>query len=126
MANFKKTNYKFWHSPIALVFLFVALVFFGYKIIDLIKKDMETTHNKDLVLDQITSLRERETSLNTDISKLGTAEGKEEIIRDKYQVAKQGEEMVTIVDNNSGDNSQSQTGTVSHGFWAFIKKLFKF
>lgn len=126
MANFKKTNYKFWHSPIALVVLFVIVLFSGYKIIDLIKKDAETAHNKDLVLDQISSLRERETSLNSDISKLGTDEGKEEIIRDKYQVAKQGEEMVTIVDNNDDNNSQPQTGAVSHGFWAFIKKLFKF
>jgi hypothetical protein len=69
-------------------FPFCYFLFSGYKIIDLIKKDAETAHNKDLVLDQINSLRERETSLNSDISKLGTDEGKEEIIRDKYQVAK--------------------------------------
>ena len=70
MTKWKKTSYKFWHSQIALGLLFCVLVFFGYKIIDLIKKDIETTHKKELVLDQINSLQEREDSLNKDISKL--------------------------------------------------------
>ena len=124
MVNFKKSNYKFWHSPIALVVLFCILVFSGYRIIDLIKKDVETNHKKELILDQINSLRQREASLNDSISKLTTDEGKEEIIREKYQVAKEGEKMVTIVDEDIPTNPAPQPEVVSHGFWGFIKKIF--
>ena len=123
MMKFKKSNYKFWHSPIALVFLFCILILFGYKIIDLIQKERDTAYEKDLVLDRIDNLQKRESSLSLDISKLETEEGKEEIIRDKYQVAKPEEKMVIIVDDNK-NNSQPEEEKVSHGFWEWIKRTF--
>jgi len=124
MTKFKKNNYKFWHSPLALIFLFCLLVLFGYNIIGLIEKDMETAHKKELILDQIDDLKQRESSLTSDISKLETDEGKEEIIRDKYQVAKEGEKMVVIVDDSN--NTQPKEEEVSHGFWNWLKKIFHF
>ena len=125
MIKFKKSNYKFWHSPFALILLFCFLIFFGYKIIDLVKKDIETSHEKRLTLDKINNLEGQESSLNKDISKLQTDEGKEEIIRDKYPVAKEGEKMVTIVDEESKVNSGVVVEKVGHGFWNWIKGIFK-
>jgi cell division protein FtsB len=121
MTKWKGNNYKFWHSPLALVIIFCVLLLFGYKIIDLIEKNVETAHKKELILEQIDTLKKREEVLSNNISKLDTEEGKEEIIRDKYQVAKEGEKMVTIVDDN---NSKPDESTVSHGFWNWIKKMF--
>ena len=123
MMKFKKSNYKFWHSPFALVLLFCILILFGYKIIDLIQKERETAYKKNLVLDKIDSLQERESSLSLDISKLETEEGKEEVIREKYQVAKEGEKMVIIVDEENKDSSVTEEKT-SHGFWNWVKKIF--
>jgi len=60
--------------------------------------------------------------LSNDISKIGTDEGKEEIIREKYPVVKPNEKMITIVDDNS--NPQPEESKVSHGFWNWIKKTF--
>ena len=124
MKKFKKTNYKFWHSPVVLIVVFFILVIFGYKIVDLIKKDIETARKKELVINEINSLKEREVSLNKDISKLKTDEGKEQIIREKYQVAKEGEKMVTIVEENNKTNSQPGAKSVRNGFWNWIKKVF--
>lgn len=123
MMKFKKTNYKFWHSPFALVVIFCVLLFFGYKIIDLIKKDIETARNKNLVLYKIDNLNLRASTLSKDISRLETEEGEEEIIRGKLQVVKNGEKMVTIVDEESKDNT-STTQKASHGFWNWIKRIF--
>jgi len=123
MTKFKKTNYKFWHSPFALVVIFCVLLFFGYKIIDLIKKDIETARNKNLVLYKIDNLNLRASTLSKDISRLETEEGEEEIIRGKLQVVKNGEKMVTIVDEESKDNT-STTQKASHGFWNWIKRIF--
>ena len=118
-----KNNYKFWHSPLALGFFFCVLLIFAYKIVDIYKKDVETARNKELVLNQINSLKEREDTLNKDIAKLNTEEGKEEIIREKLQFAKEGEKMVTIVNSLASVNT-STTQKASHDFWNWIKGMF--
>ena len=125
MMKFKKSNYKFWHSPLALIILFCLLVLFGYKIIDLIKKDVETRQQKNLVLDEKDSQEKKKISLLGKIEKLNTDEGKEEIIREKYPVAKQGEEMVTIVDEGTNNNPPATTQNTGHSFWDWIKGIFK-
>lgn len=119
-----KNNYKFWHSPFALGLFFCVLLIFAYKIVDIYKKDVETARNKELALNQINSLKEREDTLNKDIAKLNTEEGKEEIIREKLQFAKEGEKMVTIVDSYGTDSQQSETKIENTRFWGFIKKIF--
>jgi hypothetical protein len=125
MVKWKRDNYKFWHSPIALGILFCVLIFFGYKIIDLIRIERETNHKKNLVLDQIEDLEKRESSLSLDLLKVTTDEGKEEIIREKYQVAKEGEKMVTIVDESSKSDSFVGEETTEHGFFEWFKRVFK-
>lgn len=125
MTEFKKNNYKFWHSPFALGLLFFVLIFFGYKIIDLVKKNIETAQKKEIISDKIKGLLEKESSLNKDIAKLETEEGKEQIIREKYQVAKENEKMVTIVDEENKINSLELQKAESYGFGNWIKSIFK-
>ncbi len=124
MMKSKKTNYKFWHSPIALGLLFVILIFFGYKIIDLIKRERETAHVKGDILDNLEILQKKETSLLKDLARLETEEGKEEIIREKYPFVKNGEKMVTIVNESEKIISSSETEKNNHGFWNWIKGIF--
>lgn len=123
MVKWKRNNYKFWHSPISLVILFCIFVLFGYNIIDLIKREKETSDKKEFILDRINNLEEKKTFLVNNISKLETDEGKEEIIREKYQVTKLGEKMVTIVDEDR--NNQPSQEEVSHGFFNWFNGLFK-
>lgn len=123
--EFKKNNhkYKFWHSPIALLLIFIFLILFIYNIIGLIEKERETAQKKDLALEQLSDLRAREDLLKKDIQKFQTEEGQEEIIRDKYQVAKEGEKMVTIVDEESS-SEQLPDKKENHGFWNWFRGLF--
>ncbi len=125
MAEFKKKDiYKFWHSPLALGALFCILVVFLYNIIGLYEKERETAKKKELILSQIETLRNREQNLSTDINKLKTEEGVEETIRDKYQVVKEGERMVVIVDEENKEKVEASTLS-DHSFWGWIKKTFK-
>ncbi|MFA6251505.1 MAG: septum formation initiator family protein [Candidatus Paceibacterota bacterium] len=125
MNKGKGNHYKFWHSPIALVVIFCLVVLFGYKIIDLIQKEKETAHKKELVLEEIENLRKREFALSNDISKLETEAGQEEIIREKYQVAKPNEKMVIIVDDDGKDDLSPENDKARHGFIEWLKKFFK-
>lgn len=124
MAELKKSNYKFWHSPIALGLLFIVLVFFGYNIIDLIKKERETSVKKELILEQIDSLNKKTNSLSASIFRLNTEEGKEEVIREKYQVAKPNEKMVTIIEEENKNSNLLIENAKSHGFWGWVKTTF--
>ena len=124
MKEFKKKDKNnFWSSPLFIIILLGLLIFSVFKIIVLIQKERETAHKKELILDEIDALRERERILNEDIAKMKTEEGIEDAIREKYQVVKEGEKMVTIVDEKEKlplvDESQTD-----HSFWGWVKSLF--
>ncbi len=86
-------------------------------------KERETARKKDLILSNIETLRNREKSLNTDIGKLKTEEGVEETIRDKYQVVKPDEKMVTIVDEEKVESPITEVES-KHGFVEWVKSIF--
>jgi cell division protein FtsB len=99
MVKLKKTNnYKFWHSPLALVVLFIMVIFFSYNIASLAKKSKDTTEKRNLILKEIKYLKDKSDSLNQEISELETDLGKEEELRRKLPVTKEGEKMVIILD----------------------------
>lgn len=128
MTKWKQNNYRFWHSPIVLILLFLLFLLFGYNIIDLIKKEEETSYKKELVLSKIKDLKEKEAYLSQNISKLDTEEGMEEVIRDKYQVTKTGEKMIIIVDedkNTPNDQESYSEGKNKYGLWVWFTDLFK-
>lgn len=125
MSEFnRKNNHSFWHSPLALIVLLGILVVFIYNIVGLIEKERETTKKKNMILSNIETLRARENSLSKDIEKLKTEEGVEETIRDKYQVVKEGEKMVIIVDEEKKEVPLVEKET-KHGFVEWIKGIFK-
>lgn len=124
MAEFKKKDkYSFWYSPLFLIILLVFLFFLSYKVIDLIKKDKETGEKKELTLDKIDELKERERVLNEDIAKMQTEEGVEDVIRGKYKVVKDGEKMVTIIDQE--EDLERKISKVDHSFIGWLRGLFK-
>ncbi len=111
MAQFQNKNYKkrdFLYSRPALIALGVLIIFFAYKLYALIGKSIEARHNKSAVLQQIETLHNRETELSTDISKLKTPEGIEEVIREKFRVVKEGEGVVMIVDEDKPKEAPKQ------------------
>jgi hypothetical protein len=124
MMKSKKTNYKFWHSPIALIVLFCFVIFFGYKIVYLLNKQRETSSIKEDYLNKIDALNLKQNSLISDTKKLETEQGKEEIIRGKYPFVKDGEKMVIIIDEEN-NNIAPEKDTNNHGFWNWINKIFK-
>jgi len=122
MKKFKKNQYKFWHSPFALIVLFSLIVIFGYNMIGLVEKKRDTSNKKEQILSQIEDLKEREQLLQKNNLKLETEEGKEEVIREKYQVSKEGEKVIILVDEE--DNSLIDESNERSSLWDWIKKRF--
>ncbi len=125
MAEFKKkTNENFWHSPLVLAVIFCIVVVFMYNMVGIIEKDRETAKKKDQIVEKTQEMNAREGELKNQIATLETEQGSETAIREKYQVVKEGEKMLVIVDEDqSAENNEK---TVSSGtFWTWLKNLFK-
>ncbi len=126
MSEFNRKNQKnFWHSPLVLLVIFCIIVLFAYNIVGLLEKERETSKKKQQILAEIETLRNREESLKNDIERLNTDSGIEETIRDKYQVVKDGEKMVVIVDKEEKPEVLPIKEKEDHTFWGWIKKTFR-
>lgn len=125
MREFKKKDkHSFWYSPLSIIILFCLLLFSIYKVINLIKIEKETSYKKEKVLDKIDDLEKRKLDLNKEITKMNTEQGIEEAIRDRFNVIKEGEKVLVIVDNKEEDLLKEKT-EVDHSFWGWLKNLFK-
>ena len=125
MRNFQKEG-RFRHitqSKTFLIFLGLVILFFIFSIYNFMGKMEETAKNKKIVEDKIAELEKSKEKFNADITNLKTENGVEESIRDKFGLAKDGENMILITDDK---NKPAETPkTDSGGFFTFLKSWFK-
>ena len=76
---------------------------------------------KNISLQNVESLRERNSDLQSKIDRLDTVPGKEEEIRSKFGLVKDKENMVVIVPDESPSVA---TTTRATGFWANVVSFF--
>ncbi|OGI63675.1 hypothetical protein A2914_03005 [Candidatus Nomurabacteria bacterium RIFCSPLOWO2_01_FULL_41_21] len=124
MRNFQQKD-RFWRIleswPI-LIILSVLVFLFAFGIINFLGKMRETAHNKRVVEAEVLELETRKEKLQNDIENLRTDEGKEKIFREDYGLAKEGEGVIVVVEEEGGkDESQNN----KKGFWVFLKNLFR-
>ena len=123
MQNFQRK--KVWadilHSKPFLILFGVVLLFFIWNIWGLWNKMQNTEKNKKMVETQITNLQQQQKKLSSDINNLNTDQGKEQIFRENFGLAKAGESEVVVLD----DNTSPPPPPAPTGFWVFLKGLFK-
>jgi cell division protein FtsB len=83
---------------LGLLALFIIVVAALSALWDVYKKEQESGILKQQAQAQLYNLTEQESHLNNEISRLETARGKEEMLRENYEMAKQGEHMIVIID----------------------------
>ena len=126
MAEYqKKSTNSLWHSPLVLFVFFLLVLLFMYNMIGIIEKVRETNKRTTLVNIQISELNNREHMLSKDIDKLKTEIGVEATLRDKYQLVKNGEKMVVIVDQEASASEAVPAVPKSNGFVEFFRNLFR-
>lgn len=125
MNNYQGQNNSknFLHSKLMLIVFGIIIVFFIFNIIKFSIKAIETNKNKKNAEARLEELVLQKDRLTRDINTLSTQNGVEEIIRDKYGLAKEGEGLIVITDDNNQTNTQNiQT---NKSFLGYIKRLFK-
>ena len=119
----KITFRKIVESKPFLVLFGMVLLVFAWSILGFWKKMKETGLNKEMVEQRAQVLKDKKVKLEADIERLNTEAGKEEFFRENYGLAKEGEELIVVVEDK---NKPKEAGTEKGaGFWAFFVNLFK-
>ena len=125
MQNFQSTKSK-WRRALeskpVLIILALALIFFAWNTIGFMGKMRETAQNRKYAEEKVKELQVKKQQLSSDISRLGTQEGIEASIREKFGLAKPGEGVIVIIDDK---NAPVPAPVKKPDFWDFLKNLFK-
>ena len=103
--------------PVLILFAVVLLVF-AWSVLSFLGKMRTTRENKELAQAKVVELREKKEKLSTDIDKLNTDEGKEQIFRENFGLAKAGEGLIVIADEK--DTTSLEEKDRDRGFFSFL------
>ena len=110
-------------SRLSIIVLVVLLVLSGKGVFSMYEKYREAVTHRQESERQVAQLADREQFLKREIERLATTQGVEQEIRQKFNVKKQGEEVVVIVEPNENKNAalvQSRAASV----WLWFKSFF--
>lgn len=114
----KRRFRRLMYSKITLIILGLIVIWLSFVVFDMYKKERDTgikSAKQGSILDE---LEERETALQEENDRLSTERGMEEEIRSKFEVGREGEEVIIIVDNPE-EKSKKNT-RLKKGFWQKI------
>ena len=95
----RKKNIRIMYSKPILLFLIILLFVMGRAVWNVYEKEKESRKNLALVQKEYNELTEKEANLIEKNEDLKTHKGIERELRDRFGVAKEGEEMILIFDN---------------------------
>lgn len=111
------------YSRPVLVFLGVLVLIFAWGVINFMDKMKVTIKNKKIAEDKVAQLDQEKERLSSDIAKLKTDTGVEESIREKFGLAKEGENVIVIIEDKNAPKVPLEANT--GGFFSFLKNWFK-
>ena len=109
------------YHHITLVALFILVLVILHSTWAVYKKERESQEMKNVSLEQVKELKQRNDELTSKIDKLATVSGVEEEIRSKFSVVKNNENMVVVVPNK---DSEVSTTSLKISFWQKIWSFF--
>lgn len=107
------------YSKATLMILGLVIVWLSFVVWSMYKKERDTGIKRMVQREILNEMRERETTLQNEIDRLNTEKGIEEEIRSKFEVGKEGEKVIIVV-NNPKEKSALKAG-LKKSFW---QKLF--
>ncbi len=120
----KKGKLKYiMQSKLFLILLGIVILSFFFSMFGFMGKMEETSKNRKIIESKITELEKSKKELSSEIDKLKTEKGIEESIREKFGLAKEGENMIMITDDKSSEEIKKETD--SPWFFSFFENFFK-
>lgn len=117
----KRKLKRFLYSKTMLVILSILLLLIGRATWNVYKKVELSNAHLELAQKEYDKLIERQTALVSQIDRLNTEQGVESEIRQKFKVAKEGEGLAVIVDD---DLKVDMSTTTKKGLWEKLLGIF--
>ncbi|MFA6339194.1 MAG: septum formation initiator family protein [Candidatus Paceibacterota bacterium] len=116
---------KIIYSKVIVLILLVVLVIAANSTWKVYQKERESADKLSEIQKKYNDIKNREKDLANIVSRLKTDQGKEEEIRNKFQVAKDGEEVIILVDKSmASDSSQTIHQNFFSKMWQKVKGVF--
>ncbi len=114
------------YTPVGIGLLVILLIYMVYTTYGVFEK-WSDAHGKLVEAENAyTATVARHEAISSDLNALSTERGKEEIIREKFQVVKEGEGVVVLPGDTSLGQTDSATVTKNKKtFWTMLKEIFK-
>ena len=109
---------------VAVVLLILVAVFLAGATWEVYEKEVGARAELDAVTARRDTLEERKETLTTDLTALKSDRGMEAELRERFPVAKDGEEVIVLVD--APDGPESATEEPENDFWATVQGWFGF
>ena len=124
MRNFqKKRGWKnIFQSKPFLALFGIAILIFSWNVFGFWTKMQETARNKKILEDKIAALKQQKENISSEINSLNTVEGKEKFFRENLGLAKDGEDMIVIIEEKKPPEVPKPA---SSGFFSFFTNWFK-
>ena len=121
----RKRLRKIIYSPVLLGTLFIALLFLSHATYSLLQKYHDAKDTASILLNEKNNLSSKIEGLEARVSALKTDRGVEEAIREKFKVAKTGEGVVVVVDQNKEGSNIEEPKSGINWFFDKISSFFK-
>ncbi len=124
MRNFREKR-SFKHiveSRPVLIFLGLLMLLSAWSLLGFLGKMEDTAKNREMAEDKVSELEKSKAKLEADITKLESEKGIEGVLRENFGLAKEGEGLIVVVDE---ENSAKPEAKEKKGFFSFFKNLFK-
>lgn len=124
MLNFhekRKWRNIVYSRPVLAVLGFLILLF-SFSVFGAYQKERDTNENKEQREEILTDMEERESMLREEIDRLSTEKGIEEEIRSKFEVSRDGEGIIIIVEPRGGEEPVQKIEKKS--FWESFFSIF--
>ena len=99
----------FIYSKFSIFLLFIVFIFFVFSTAGVYEKKMEATRKNSDVEKELNDLKAKKDYLEAQVNRLNTDAGVEEELRDKFQIAKPGEKVLIIVNDNDKNTANEPT-----------------
>lgn len=112
------------YSKTASVILLVLMILAVKALYDVWRKEQQSAVEESQISKEVSDLQGRSDDLGQKITKLGTERGVEEEIRDKFSVAKEGENVLVIVGTSAEPVKPPETASIWKRMWASVMSVF--
>lgn len=112
------------YSKTTVLILFVVIIIIARATWKVYKTNVESSRNLEEVSADLDAMRAREAELAYEISRLNTEKGQEEEIRKKFNVAKDGEGVVYVIETEKDEEEVVSEVNFIQKIWKNFKSFF--